>query len=104
MTRAWLVAMALAACAPGDPCDTLDDLGTSPMALELTEAEHPGWGRTTCLQCHPIHTFHVADCVAGAEVDVDAIEADPEDPTTCVPCHGANGVAALQPSDTGDEP
>lgn len=103
-----LALLALAACADPDPCDGVRDLLASPAALVLTEAEHPGWGRETCFQCHHIARIHRSECLEGAEVDLERIRAlaDPEDPTTCVPCHGSNGVPALAASedDTGEGP
>ena len=93
MSRLALVLVPwLAACGeePG-PCNARRDLLQSEDGLALTEVEHPGWGRAVCDQCHPVWTYHQADCLDGVAVDVDAIEAtEPED---CVACHGDNGVA-----------
>jgi hypothetical protein len=41
---------------------------------------------------------HQQDCVRAVDVDLEAIRAaaDFDDPATCVPCHGTNGVASLE--------
>lgn len=99
MVRALLVAVALLAGCETDPCDGRVDLTLSPAGLALTEAEHPaGWGQPTCAQCHPAFTLHDAACADVAGLDLAAIdaEADLEDPSTCVACHGPNGVAAWE--------
>lgn len=106
-TRCTLpILLALLGCAPSAPCDTLLDLGATPLGLELTEAEHPGWGRTTCLQCHPVHTFHNYDCMSAVALDVEALDegVDASEPTTCIPCHGDNGVLQWSDLDTGEVP
>lgn len=96
MNAKWpgLLLFGLVACAPSDPCDVLQDLAATPGGLELTEEEHPGWGRDVCLQCHPVSTFHEVDCFSAADVDFDAIDeqVDPLEPETCIACHGTNGV------------
>ncbi|MCA9493566.1 MAG: hypothetical protein KC621_26725 [Myxococcales bacterium] len=96
MNRALLLlAAALIGCGeePG-PCDARRDLLQSEAGLVVTELEHPGWGRTECAQCHPVWTYHQADCADGVAIEVDAIDAtEPED---CVACHGANGVEEWQ--------
>ena len=101
-----VVAATLAACGDDDPCAGLSDLLASPGGLALTEAEHPeGWGRSDCMLCHPAATLHAADCTS-ADVDMAAVRAatDPDDTTSCVPCHGANGSAELaaEAGDTGN--
>jgi hypothetical protein len=85
------------ACVPvDDPCASKRDLVRSPAGLELTPGEHPaGWGDATCAQCHQAWTTHTRDCVAVA-VDVGDIDADFEDPASCVGCHGGNGVGWLE--------
>jgi len=101
-------ALLLAGCAPADPCDRIRDLATSPAGLELTEDEHPGWGETACFQCHQVGRIHTHDCFSAAEIDVAAIAdlVDPEDTTSCIPCHGDNGVPEWAPdeADTGGIP
>jgi hypothetical protein len=54
----WL--LLLLGCAPQDPCEVQRDLSGQPTVLELSAA-HPGWQRQTCLQCHPVRTFHTRD-------------------------------------------
>jgi len=103
-----LLLLGLAGCPPADPCTRVRDLATSPDGLDLTAEEHPGWGQTACFQCHPIVRIHRADCFSAAEINVAAIDdlVDVQDTTTCVPCHGANGVPAWVDlaSDTGATP
>ncbi|HJN73466.1 MAG TPA: hypothetical protein QGF58_05985 [Myxococcota bacterium] len=90
----------LLACGDPDPCAGTRDLTRSPAALTLTAEEHGvGWGQEQCFQCHQAWNIHSQDCIGGVEVE--EIEADPEDPSTCVPCHGDNGVEALR-VDTGE--
>jgi hypothetical protein len=95
----------LAGCPPADPCTRIRDLATSPAGLDLTQDEHPGWGQTECFQCHQIVNIHRYDCFSAADIDVAAIRdlIDPEDTSTCVPCHGANGVPEWESiaNDTG---
>jgi hypothetical protein len=92
--RPALLLLALAGCGD-DPCAGTRDLLASPSALTLTEAEHElGWGRSECFQCHQQFRIHEEDCIDVAAVDGAAIDeaSDPDDTTTCVPCHGSNGV------------
>ncbi len=91
--------MLLCACGTDDPCEGLRDLATSPGGLTLTEAEHAlGWGQSDCFQCHQAFKIHRADCSSfddsGGFIDLAAVAelADPADTTSCVPCHGSNGV------------
>lgn len=86
----------LSACADPDPCASMRDISLSAASLSLTRNEHPGWGNTECFQCHQRFSIHQNDCTAVAEVDAAAIDAmiDPADTTTCIQCHGSNGVAA----------
>lgn len=97
------LALVLASCDAADPCDGAVDLATSPEGLVLTAEEHAaGWGRTTCFQCHQAWALHREICGSwtdsGAAIDLAAIDAqvDPSDTSSCVPCHGSNGVAAWQ--------
>ena len=89
----------VSACAEPDPCVGVRDLVASPAGLVLTAEEHGvGWGREACFACHPLASLHAVDCTAGAAVDGAAVNAliDPNDTSTCVPCHGENGVGAWQ--------
>ena len=93
MIRRLAVVATLASGACGDPCAGYRDLLASPGGLALTESEHPtGWGQAECFQCHVTATLHESAC-GGEGVDLAEVRArvDPEDPTTCVPCHGDNG-------------
>jgi hypothetical protein len=88
-------------CAPedDDPCAYVRDLARSEASFTVTPREHGvGWGNETCLQCHQTWNTHQIDCVRALDLDMEAIRAaaDFEDPSTCVPCHGANGVPALE--------
>ena len=81
-----------------DPCAGVKDLARSDGSFALTASEHGvGWGSDACLQCHQTWNTHNVDCVRSVELDLEAIRdaADFEDPATCVPCHGSNGVAWL---------
>jgi hypothetical protein len=55
-----------------------------------------------------VWNLHVADCMSDA--DIDPVElagrTDPADPTSCVACHGWNGVFAWEDlgGDTGGGP
>ncbi len=91
-----LLFMAIIGCEPGDPCAAARDLMASPGGLVITPEEHElGWGRTECFQCHQSFRIHQADCASVVAVDGEAIEerVDVSDTTTCVECHGSNGVA-----------
>lgn len=103
MRLGLLAIVLLAGCPPEDPCAGTRDLATSPSGLELTESEHPGWGRHECFQCHAVTAFHAHDCFSGADIDVAALgdHIDPDDPSTCTTCHGTNGVTWNDPADTG---
>ena len=80
----------LLACGSEDPCAGVADPARSPMGLEVTAEEHPGWGRDTCVECHPSWTYHQADCMAEVTLDLAALpNAGAE---ACVSCHGGNGV------------
>lgn len=86
-----LLLLALLTGCNADPCAGTRDLANSPAGLELTEAEHPaGWGHTDCFECHQRWKIHKNDCIDGAEVHGDEIQADV--PTDCAACHGWNGV------------
>lgn len=85
----------LVGCGDADPCASTRDIAESPSALELTSGEHTaGWGRADCFQCHQAFLIHQNDCTLVADVDSAAIAAliDPSDTTTCISCHGTNGV------------
>ncbi len=91
-----MIALWLLACAQ-DPCAGTEDMTTSPAGLELTAEEHDiGWGETECFLCHQAWTIHAQDCVDGVRIDVAAIEdrIDEDDTSSCVACHGSNGVEA----------
>lgn len=97
LVLAWL------GCAEEDPCAGVRDLATSPGGLALTREEHAaGWGKTACFQCHQAWVIHARDCSSFGDtaelVDLSAVaeRADPSDTSSCVPCHGANGVAAWE--------
>ena len=97
--RLWFLLVAACVPADEDPCAYVHDLGRSDQGLVVTPAEHGvGWGNETCLQCHQVWNTHQRDCVRAVDLDLEAIRAaaDFEDPATCVPCHGANGVASLE--------
>lgn len=92
-----ILALLLLACGEPVACEGVADLGNSPGGLEMTAAEHPGWGREQCLSCHPAATYHQQDCTSSVDVDLVALGAlDAADPTACVSCHGGNGVPALE--------
>ncbi len=88
----WLGALG---CVPDDPCAGTRDLLASPAGLVLTPAEHEiGWARTECFQCHQAARIHASDCTSVVAVDALAMDSavDVDDTTSCVSCHGANGV------------
>ena len=97
----WLV---LTGClTDDDPCAYVHDLVRSDGSLALTPEEHGvGWGNETCLQCHQVWNTHRHDCARSVDLDMEAIReaADFEDTTTCVPCHGTNGVPGLAEAGT----
>jgi len=69
------------------------------MGLELTPEEHRvGWGNDQCFQCHQVWVIHAEDCLAVDGADPVAVndEIDPEDPNSCVACHGTNGSDLLK--------
>jgi hypothetical protein len=99
----WLLVTLGCAEVDEDPCAYVRDLIRTEDGLALTPDEHGvGWGNETCLQCHQTWNTHVRDCSRAVDWDLEAIReaADFEDPTTCVPCHGANGVPALEEAET----
>lgn len=105
--RSALFALLLG-CTDPDPCAGKRDLVASPAGLKLTRVEHGiGWGQAECFRCHTVFRIHLETCVEQSQVDVGAIDVqvDEEDPASCAPCHGANGVPGLQPEpvepDTG---
>ena len=93
-------------CVSEDPCAATRDLLASPSGLVLTPGEHEiGWARTECFQCHQAARIHSSDCASVVAVDAAALaeETDADDTTSCVACHGANGVRAWEDLlDTGD--
>jgi hypothetical protein len=83
-----------AACQTTDPCAGVDDLSQSPDGLSLTREEHGvGWAQRECFTCHQVATIHQADCIGDVDMAEVVTAADPEDPTSCVACHGGNGVS-----------
>lgn len=74
-----------------DPCDEVIDLSETPLGLDLTEEEHPGWGNAECFQCHQAWRIHANSCVDG--VDISGIDPDVDDTRSCSECHGENGVS-----------
>jgi hypothetical protein len=101
----WLLLTAGCGRADRDACAYVRDLARSDGSLGLTRREHGvGWGNAECLQCHQTWNTHQMDCLRAVDVDLEAIRdvADFHDATTCVPCHGANGVPRLE--DVGMEP
>jgi hypothetical protein len=102
--EAVIALLLLVACSTSDPCRGVRDLATSPGGLDLAQSEHPGWGQDDCFQCHQAWRIHRADCLSGADVDAAEIAArgDTHDPSTCVDCHGSNGVERW--ADTGGAP
>ena len=85
----------LPACQEDDPCAGVRDIFQSPRGLTLTREEHVlGWGQTECFQCHQLWSIHVSPCTAILGDSAGDINAgiDPEDTTTCISCHGTNGV------------
>jgi len=114
MNRALLFALLLGTvgCETSDPCSGVADLALSPAGLTLTQGEHvDGWGHDECFQCHQAWRIHRVSCSSfdgePGLIDLEAIadRADPNDTTTCVSCHGANGVpgwdALLDDSEAG---
>ena len=96
MTWHRLAFLLLIGCNSTDPCNQVRDLSRSPDGLTLVQEEHPlGWGRTDCFECHQIFNIHHTACIGIDGVDVSAINAqiDVRDTSTCVACHGTNGVA-----------
>jgi hypothetical protein len=78
--------MFLVACAE-EPCG--QDPANSPSGLTLTLEDHPsGWGRESCVSCHPVGSYHQADCMDDVELDLEALDEVQE----CSSCHGDNGV------------
>jgi hypothetical protein len=72
----------------------------SPGGLVVTEAEHGvGWQREDCFQCHQTWNIHQVDCIGSLDVDLAEVRAaaDPEDASTCVSCHGDNGLEGGTP-------
>ena len=99
IAAAWLWLAAGCAREDANACTYVRDLVRSDGSLALTATEHGvGWGNETCLQCHQTWNTHQIDCVRALELDLEAIRAaaDFEDAATCVPCHGTNGVPALE--------
>jgi len=99
MLSLLIPALLLAGCGQTDPCAGVRDLATSPAGLTLTQVEHPaGWGHSECFQCHQAWRIHTADCNSFGDtaglIDLAAVaeQADPQDTTSCIPCHGDNGV------------
>lgn len=95
------VILPLGACET-DPCAGHRDLAGSPAGLELVAEEHPaGWGDPGCFQCHVVATLHQDACSSFTGVSMEAVRAvaDPDDTTSCIPCHGTNGVPEWE--DTG---
>lgn len=97
------LALFLAACGAPGPCEGVRDLATSPDGLRLAQEEHQaGWGQTDCFQCHQAWALHREACSSfadtGQAVDLAEIaeQVDPRDSSSCVPCHGANGVPAWE--------
>ena len=85
----------LAACGDVDSCEGRIDLLDSAEGLVLTPEEHPaGWGKSECLQCHPLESIHQEDCTGEDAIDMAAVREEAEDGTyaTCAGCHGPNGV------------
>lgn len=98
--RALLLLAALGGCPEPEPCAETRDLLRTEQGLVVTRDEHGvGWGTDACFQCHQVWNIHQADCIDAVEIDLEAIRevTDPDDATTCVPCHGANGVPWLEP-------
>jgi hypothetical protein len=89
-----LIWLACGAQAPSeDPCAGRGDMVHSPGGLTVTAEEHGlGWEQETCFQCHQVWTIHQHDCVGGLDMDELRERTDPEDPSSCVACHGDNGV------------
>ena len=97
MTR-FLLPFLLVGCGTFDPCDGVQDLSSTPLGVELTSSEHPGWGSDACFQCHSVVLIHRASCMT-PDVDVDAINADIDvnNTQTCTACHGTNGLPEETP-------
>jgi hypothetical protein len=95
-SRPWVVLLLCGACAQVDPCEGVQDQSLSPAGLSVTREEHgPGWAQAECFTCHQLATIHRADCIDGVDMATVMAQADPEDPSTCAGCHGANGVPWL---------
>lgn len=97
MSPRVITLVSLLGCVEVEPCESLGDASASPGGLLITQEEHgPGWSQDECFTCHQTWNIHQFDCIGG--VDLEAVEAlaDPEDVSSCVQCHGANGVPWLE--------
>lgn len=95
MTLLAALVLAWLGCVSDDPCAGTRDLLASPAGLVLTPGEHAlGWARTECFQCHQAARIHANDCTSLVAVDARAMDSavDVDDTTSCVACHGSNGV------------
>lgn len=104
-----ILALLAVGCGEPDPCDGRRDLATSPDGLRLAESEHEaGWGQTDCFQCHQVFEIHRSVCSSFTDtglIDLTEVVArtDPGDTSTCVTCHGWNGVAAWKDLEDEEE-
>ncbi len=90
-----LFAICLAACQGEEAVEYYGTLTESPSGLVLERSEHAyGWGRANCWECHALENIHLPLPERPANLDMDAIRAivDEEGLSSCVRCHGANGV------------
>jgi len=64
----------------------------SPIERILTQENHPGWGLSNCVLCHPVFQIHLT--TTNPDIDLDevrrAVEVGGLD--SCMFCHGANGT------------
>jgi hypothetical protein len=96
---ALLLCVLVAGCETDDRCAGVADLARSPAGLTITQQEHSeGWGHAQCFQCHQAWRIHRVSCSSFGDdsnlIDLQKItdQVDPADTTTCIGCHGANGV------------
>ena len=93
MLRLVLVGGLLAGCDDACPRGSMLD---SQEGLIVTKQEHPlGWGLAQCGACH-VHTrLHRTQCTPGVDLASIRETVDSEGDSSCVNCHGTNGIQAI---------